>query len=182
MDFTVHTRIFLFLSLITFLLPFNLYADVEAEKKINIGFGTYALTVAYTDFFLNDETLIGTAFSASYAISNNTAFRGTIFSLTHDDFSEVDASGTDIMALFGTGFTTQGFKGYLGAGIYNESWKGPGGSISFNGIQLNGGIGYNWEVIALDLLIGIREQSDYDSQANADTAVFSSSFSLSARF
>ncbi|MCW8935313.1 MAG: hypothetical protein OQK98_11370 [Gammaproteobacteria bacterium] len=178
----MHTRIFLFFSLFTFLLPFNLYAEAEIEKKINLSFGTYALTVAYTDFFLNDETLSGTAFSASYAVSNNIAFRGTIFSLNHDDFSEVDASGTDIMGLFGSGFTTQGFKGYLGAGIYNDSWKGPGGSISFNGIQLNGGIGYNWEVIALDLLIGIREQTDYDNLANTDTAVVSSSLSLSARF
>lgn len=178
----MHSRISLFLSLLTLFLPFNLYAEVETEKKINLSFGTYALTVAYADFFINDETLSGTAFSASYALSNNTAFRATIFSLTHDDFSDVDASGTDIMALFGSGFTTQGFKAYLGGGIYNESWKGPGGSISFNGIQLNGGIGYNWEVIALDLLIGLREPGDYDNQANADTAVVSGSFSLSARF
>lgn len=178
----MHSRISLFLSLFTLFLPFNLYAEDETEKKINLSFGTYALTVAYVDYFINDETLSGTAFSASYATTNNVAFRGTVFSLTHDDYSNIDASGTDIMALFGTGFTKQGFKGYLGAGIYNESWEGPGGKLSFNGIQLNGGIGYNWEVIALDLLIGIREQSDYDNLANADTAVVSSSFSLSARF
>ena len=176
------TRIFLFSALISLLFPFNSYAKVDDEKKVNLSFGTYAVAVAYVDAFISDETLSGTAFSASYATSDNIAFRGTLFSLTHDDFSNVDASGSDIMALFGTGFTKQGFKGYLGAGIYNESWKGPGGSLSFNGIQLNGGIGYNWDVMALDLLIGIRESGDYNSQANADTAVVSSSFSLSVRF
>ena len=178
----MHSRIFQFSILISLLFPLNLYAEVDDKKKINLSFGTYAVAVAYVDSFISDETLTGTAFSGSYALSNNIAFRGTIFSLTHDDFSDVDASGTDIMALFGNNFTEQGFKGYLGAGIYNESWKGPSGSLSFNGIQLNGGIGYNWDAIALDLLIGIRDSGDYNSQANVETAVVSSSFSLSARF
>jgi len=175
-------RIFLVLTLTTCLLPFNSQAE-EIEKKVNLSFGTYALTVAYVDAFINDDILTGTALSASYAFSNNTAVRGSLFSLNHIDYPEIDAEGIDIIALFGTGFTTQGFKAYLGAGIYDESWDNPtGGVLNFSGIQFNGGLGYNWEAIALDLIIGIRESGDYNNQANADTAVVSSTFNLSVRF
>lgn len=175
------TRTFLFFSFIICLLPLNLQAE-EVAKKLNLSIGSYALTIIYEDIFIADDTLGGTALSASYALSNNSALRGSFYSLSHDNFSAVDADGIDIMFLFGTGFEKQGLKAYFGAGIYDESWQGPGGEFGFNGIQLNGGIGYNWDVVALDLLIGIREPGDYNSTATLDTAVVSSSFNLSARF
>ena len=57
---------------------------------------------------------------------------------------------------------------------------------SFNGLQLSGGLGYNWDAVAIDLVIGIRQVGDYDDLANtvgltADAAV-SSNLSVSFRF
>jgi len=177
------TRISLVLTFLIFILPFNSQAE-ETERKISISFGTYALSISHADLFQSDETLTlsGTAFSASYAISNNIAFRGTVFSLTDDDFPDIDSSGVDIMALFGSGFTAQGFNGYLGAGIFIDSWRNSNANQNFDGIQLNGGIGYNWEALSLNLLFGLRESGEYDNQGNSFTAVVSTSFNLSVRF
>ena len=57
----------------------------------------------------------------------------------------------------------------------------------FRGVQLNGGLGYNWEVIALDFVLGIRETGDYedfgqDSGISTDVTAVSGSLILSARF
>jgi len=179
----MHTRIYLILTLLIFILPFKLQAE-EIEKKISFGFGTYSLSVSHADLFQSDKTLTlsGTAFSASYAMSNNIAFRGSFFSLTDDDFPDVDSSGVDIIALFGSGFTTQGFNGYLGAGIFIDRWKNANENQHLDGTQLNAGIGYNWEALSLNLLFGLRESGEYDNQGNSFTAVVSSSFSLSVRF
>ena len=55
-------------------------------------------------------------------------------------------------------------------------------------VQLNGGIGYNWDVVALDFVLGIRDPSDYEefilrtASINTDAVAVSGSLILSVRF
>ena len=93
-----------------------------------------------------------------------------------------------MVGYFGTGLATQGFKAYIGGGIFSEEWESPARTENFGGLQLNGGIGYNWDVVALDFVLGIRDPSDYEEFiqrvlfVSTDAAAVSGSLILSARF
>ena len=180
-------KVYAFIAVsIVLLLPLNTQAE-EQEKKFNLGMSTYALTIAYSNPFFLDDDLSGFGFNALYAFTDNFAVRGEYYFLEHDDFSPLEVTGVDLVAYFGTGLATQGFKAYIGGGLYNESWSAPGvSSETISGVQLNGGIGYNWEVVALDFSLGIRGTSDYEDtfflNANTDVAAVSGVLSLSARF
>ena len=126
--------------------------------------------------------------TALYAFSDNLAVRGIFYFLEHDDFSGTDNNGFDLSIYFGKGFLTNGFKIYGGGGSYRETWEGDTFKESFVGLQLNGGLGYNWDDVSLDLVVGIRRVKDYEDFADqfsstitVDTAV-SASLLLSARF
>ena len=175
-------RTSLLLSLFIYFSAFNSHAE-DASKNINIGFGAYALVVAYADPFILDDEFTGTTFTVSYAFSNNMAVRGNLYAIEHDDLSIFEASGTDIVLLFSSGLENIGFKAYLGGGIFNEEMDFFGGfTQSFNGLQLNAGIGYSWDFLALDLIVGLRDSSDYTDFVGSDSAAASSSLTLSARF
>jgi hypothetical protein len=169
----------IFASLITLL---SLDAKAEGvEKKFNVGIGTYALKVAYDD-------LSGIGISVSYAFSDQFALRGEYYTLDHDDISALDDTGIDLVTYFGTGLATHGFKAYIGGGIFNETWELLGYEEDFSGLQINGGIGYNWDPVALDFVPGIRDSGDYEDFIqralfiNVDAAAISGSLILSARF
>jgi hypothetical protein len=176
----------IFASLITLL---SLDAKAEGvEKKFNVGIGTYALKVAYDGPYLLDDDLSGIGISVSYAFSDQFALRGEYYTLDHDDISALDDTGIDLVIYFGTGLATHGFKAYIGGGIFNETWELLGYEEDFSGLQINGGIGYNWDPVALDFVLGIRDSSDYEDFIqralfiNVDAAAISGSLILSARF
>lgn len=158
----------------------------ELEKKFTIGIGTYALNLSYNNS--TDDEFSGFGISASYAFTDQFAVRGEYYSLDHDDFSALEASGIDLVAYLGTGLATQGFKAYIGGGLFSETWEIAGFEEDFSGLQLNGGIGYNWDVIALDFVLGIRDASEYEDfimrtiGVNTDATAVSGSLILSARF
>lgn len=170
--------------LILLLLSFNASASDYVAKPFSIGLGTYASVIAYDNAFIKDDEFSGLALSFGYAISNNIAFRGTLFSLEHDDYSNIDSSGYDLLAHFGTGLAQEGFKAYIGGGFFRDKWDVGFASETFNGLQLNGGIGYNWAAVSLDLVVGIRDSSDYEQFVfnTVSAAAVSSSLILSARF
>jgi hypothetical protein len=90
------------------------------------------------------------------------ALRAAYYALDHRDFTNINANGFDAVAYFGTGMVTRGFKVYGGGGYYGENWEASGASESFNGLQLNGGLGYNWENAGLDFMLALRQTSDYE--------------------
>ena len=139
-------------------------AEGQQEKKFSIGLGTYALNLAYGDESMgSDDEFRGFAISAAYAFNDNVAMKGAFYSMDHEDISELEASGLDLAVLAGTGLATQGFKIYGGGGLFNETWEisGVSGDEKFSGFQLVGGLGYNWDVISVDLSVAIRNASDY---------------------
>lgn len=177
-------KIRIFIAITTLLISTSLHAQEAVPKHWQVGLGLYRSAVSYNN--TSDDEFSGGAISATYAMSDNVAFRGTIFSLEHDDFSEIESSGYDLVVYGGTGLLTQGFKIYGGGGLFKDTWEVFGFEEDFSGFQLNGGLGYNWDVIAIDLVIGIRSVSDYDDLANTfgstvDAAI-SSNLSVSIRF
>ena len=177
-------KIRIFIAMTTLLISTSLHAQEAVPKHWQVGLGLYTSAVSYNN--TSDDEFGGGAISASYAATDNFAFRGTLFSLEHDEFSEGESSGYDLVIYGGTGLLTQGFKIYGGGGLFKDTWEAFGVDESFNGFQLNGGLGYNWDMVAIDLVIGIRSISDYDDLAKqfgltVDTAV-SSNLSVSFRF
>ncbi len=151
----------------------NVHAG-EKEKKFSIGLGTYGFTVDYTDSAYINREFGGLAINATFAANNNIGIKGAMYSLEadNDDYNVYDgteSSGYDLTLIAGTGLATEGFKIYGGLGIFNDTWSKSGYSdAKFSGLQLVGGLGYNWKVIALEFSFGIREADEY--QFNADVA------------
>lgn len=182
-------KVYIYVMLVSFITLFSLNAEAEGEqKRFSVGVGTYALVIGYDDPFIENDDLSGIGISASYAFSDNFGIRGEYYSLDHDDFSAIDDTGIDLVAYGGTGLATRGFKAYIGGGIFSETWELSGFEEDFSGLQINGGIGYNWDAVALDFVLGIRDPGDYEDfiQRNllisVDAAVVSGSLLLSARF
>ena len=177
-------KIYRLVVLVSLLISSSLYAQSYDQKRLQVGFGVYNLTVNYNNSF--DYEFSGTAISAAYAPTDNLSFRVSFYSLDNDDFSALESSGYDLVIYGGTGLATQGFKIYGGGGIYSDTWELNGFEDDFSGVQLSGGLGYNWEVVALDFVIGIRSTSDYEDELSqigllVDT-VTTSSLTLSMRF
>jgi hypothetical protein len=174
-------------ALLIFLIALPLAAQSEdLNKKFNIGLGTYALVITNDSDFFDDDRLTGFSVSGLYAVSDMFALRAAYYALEHDDFSSIDDTGFDFVGYIGAGLMSEGFKIYGGGGIYTENWDTPTGDESFNGLQLSGGIGYNWKSVALDFVLSLRQKDDYEdvlagSGVNIEGAA-SGSLILSARF
>ena len=86
--------------------------------------------------------------------------------MEHDTVSAIDSTGYDLLAYYGTGLASQGFKAYIGGGLFKDTWEAIGFNKSFSGLQLGGGLGYNWDSISLELVLNIRDSSDYEDFVN----------------
>ncbi|KGJ92193.1 outer membrane beta-barrel protein [Thalassotalea sp. ND16A] len=157
---------------------------VNDVKHWNVGVGTYALVIDDEDE--GDDDFTGFGLSATYAFSDKVAIRGEYYSLEHDDESKLEVSGFDLVAYYGTNLMSPGFKAYIGGGVYSESLEYSSFDVDedFSGVQLNGGIGYNWEMVSLDFVLGLRSVGDYEDFAgdSADLSAATSSLIISARF
>jgi hypothetical protein len=158
------------------------------DKQFSVGIGTYGSTVAYDNSNLSDDDFSGGALSFAYVFTDQFAVRATFFSLENNDDSNWDSKGYDLLGYFGAGMLRHGFKGYIGGGLFRDKWEYGGYDQTFDGLQLSGGIGYNWDPVSLDLIIGIRDPGDYENFVNnipgsdASATVVSSSLIISARF
>jgi hypothetical protein len=174
-------------ALLILLIAVPLAAQAEdLNKKFNIGLGTYALIITNDSSFFDDDRLTGFSVSGQYAISDMFALRAAYYALDHDDFSNIDDTGFDFVGYVGAGLMSEGFKIYGGGGIFTESWDTSTGDKSFNGLQLSGGIGYNWKNVGLDFVLALRQKDDYeDVLAGSGVSIngaASGSLILSARF
>ncbi|TLU67225.1 hypothetical protein FE810_02785 [Thalassotalea litorea] len=153
-------------------------------KHFSLGIGSYALVVSADDSDFDDDDFSGFQLNASYAINDNFAGKLTYYSLEHDDWSDLENSGFDLVGYFGTGLLNDGFKAYIGGGAYRETWDISGFDFdeSFSGFQLNGGIGYHWPAVTLDLTLGLRSTGDYEDFAGIDATAVNSSLSIGFRF
>ena len=164
-DVAVKKLIYIALISAVSLMSLNAQSEVLAqEKRFAIGIGTYALQLSYDNSNINeDDKFSGAAISLAYSFTDNVAVKGALYKMEHDDVSELEASGYDLVIVGGAGLATQGFKIYGGGGLFSETWEvsGLSGDEDFSGTQLVGGLGYNWDVIAVDLSVSIRDADDY---------------------
>ena len=135
----------------------------EGYFKHSIGIGSYALTITNDHPYYEDDNLSGFAFFGTSAFTHNIALRYGLFFLEHDDFSEINDNGFEIQVLFGNNFDLAGFKIYGGVGFFSETWEYSNFSEDFSGLQLSGGLGYNWKRVALDYWFSIRQADDYEA-------------------
>lgn len=155
----------------------------QDNKHWQVGVGTYAVLIEADDY--GDDDFTGFNLSTTYAINDNFAIRAQYYSTEHDDVSDLDLSGFDFVAYYGTGLMSQGFKAYIGGGFYSESMERDSFDEDFSGAQLNGGIGYNWDQVSLELSAGIRSTGDYEDlidDSGTDVVAVSSALTLSYRF
>jgi hypothetical protein len=177
-----------FLAISLFAFSISAAESTQKIKLWSVGLGSYSSTVNIDgDYGDQDIEFDGLNFSTSYAFSDKMAIRASYFALEHSDFSELESSGLDVAAHFGTGLATYGFKAYIGGGFFNDTWSGRSDDETFSGIQLSGGFGYNWDILSLELMVGIRAAGDYadfveDSGGEGDIIAVSSSLLLSVRF
>ena len=162
-------------------------ANDPVDKRFSLGFGTYATVIAYDNSILSDDEFSGISLSLAYALSDILSIRGSYFSQDHDTISSLESTGFDFLAHVGLNMGSPGFKAYIGGGIFSEEWEAGSLSHTFNGLQLSGGIGYNWESVALDFILNIRDASDYEDFAstvfnNVEAGAVSGTLLLSFRF
>jgi len=141
--------------------------DANLNKKFSVGVTAYNTTIATTFSNVEDVEFNGPAIFASYGISDNIGIRASLFSLeseTNGALTTTQSDGYDLSLHFGTGLETDGFKAYGGFGLFKDKWSGATnytGSLSFGGLQIGGGLGYNWENLSLDANINLRKASEY---------------------
>ncbi len=192
-------NLFFILLFTVSLLPHTVHAEsvhptsipTSAVKQWSIGISSYATSVYLDSYGGYSADFSGVALMGTYAFNDNVAVRAGYYWLESDNFSDLDSSGLDLVAYYGTGLATQGFKAYIGGGFFTDSWESSDStgfydnSASFSGVQINGGIGYNWESVSLEFVIGIRQPDDYkDSERfyNDDISVVSGALLFSGRF
>ena len=182
---TLNAKGFVYLLMIALTIkPVLLQAD--SDKHFNLGAGKYKMVLSNNTSF--DDEFTGYALTAQYAYTDNLAARIILYSTEEESYMQFDNDGMEILALFGSGLYTEGFKIYIGAGYFSEDWQLTTLNASHNGLMLSGGIGYNWKIISVDLILGIREVSDYQDLADQVNPYLeidkttSTSILLSARF
>lgn len=154
-------------------------------KHWSFGAGVQTLTVTND---VKDFDFSGSTIAVSYAFKNWMLVRASFHSLENDDESSLESESYDVSALFGTGLQRNGFKAYGGIGYYSDTWSfDVYEDEDFSGFTLTGGLGYNWEYVALDFLVGVRSVSDYEDFTEeaglyGDIVAVTTSLTLSGRF
>mgnify|MGYP000333151891 CR=1 FL=1 len=134
-----------------------------AQTHWSIGAGSYAFTITNDNDSSDSFDFTGFNLAAGYAGNNHFQIRASYFSLENDDRPRrEDSEGFDVMAYGGVGFSKKGFRGYGGAGLFSDKWSSQGNSESISGIQLGGGLGYNWGPAALDFAVTLRRAAEYE--------------------
>jgi hypothetical protein len=161
----------------------------KLEKPYSVSIGLYAENISASESSA-DQDFSGYSLAISQAFLDNFGGRITYYSSDNDDLSIFKSEGYDIVLHWGTGLASQGFKAYIGGGYFNNTWEihEIGLKKSLEGLQINGGVGYNWEHVALDFILAIRDPGDYEKAAfdilgiSTSGNVYSGSLLLSYRF
>ncbi len=153
-----------------------------SEKHWSVGLGSYAFVLANDNAGYNDDLeFSGVNLSLGYAVNNHFQIRANYFLLDDDKYRYVplESKGYDVIAYGGTGFSKKGFRGYGGGGFYNDSWNN---SRSFSGLQLGGGLGYNWGPVALDFVIMLRDDQEYEGILSREESSLAMSGNLTVSY
>ncbi len=152
------------------------------EKHWSVGIGSYAFILENHNAGYNDDLeFTGINFSLGYAVNNHFQIRASYFVLDDDKYRYVplESKGYDVIAYGGTGFAKKGFRGYGGGGFYNDSWNN---GRSFSGMQLSGGLGYNWGAVVLDFVTTLRDEQEYEGILSREASFIALSGNLTLSY
>jgi hypothetical protein len=135
-------------------------------KPYSVSLGWYAENIS-SGSFTRDIDFSGYSLSMGQVFLDNFDGRITLFSTDNDDLSSLESQGYEIVLHWGTGLASKGFKAYIGGGFFQDTWEVGTDKESFSGLQINGGIGYNWEHVALDFVLAVRDPDDYEKTINS---------------
>jgi hypothetical protein len=159
----------------------------KPEKPYSVSIGLYAENFSRSSVS-GDADFSGYALAIGQVFRDNIDGRITVYSSENDNLSSLDSRGYDIVLHYGTGLASQGFKAYIGGGYFKDIWELSDFKESFSGLQISGGVGYNWNLISLDFVLAIRDPDDFEKLINkvlgTDISVdaYSGSLLLSYRF
>jgi hypothetical protein len=180
-------QIVLILSLVFLWANANANADAavkDSEKPFTVGVSRYYSTLDAGS--LGSDDFSGFSISGAQNFTDNISVRLTYFSLEHDDIVFIDSDGYDVVIHFGTGLRSLGFKAYIGGGYFKDTVSSGQLKGSASGLQVNGGLGYNWDKIALDFILSVRDADDFQDLVsppnNVSVDLYSGSLLLSYRF
>ncbi|QKT03102.1 hypothetical protein HUS23_04410 [Ectothiorhodospiraceae bacterium 2226] len=137
-------------------------AATERAYSVFVGLQTQSYSTEWNGYSGETDRFRGRGFGATGAFNDNWGARFLYYSTSHTDF-DLDNKGFEVMGLWGGNLRREGFKGYVGAGYFSESWEAGGGSVDFSGWLLHVGAGYNWDRWTMDLSMSLRDGSDYES-------------------
>lgn len=162
-------------------------SEISEQKHLSFGVATFATVIRSDNGFVEqDDDFSGFALYGTGAVNDHLGIRLLYANQSHDDVSGVDLKALEGSIIAGTGLATSGFKAYGAVGFFDETleFDGFSGEADFSGLMLGGGIGYNWNPVALDFWINVRDASDYEDFAGGgvDVAAASGGLGLSARF
>lgn len=109
------------------------------------------------------------------------AIRGTAARQKHDDFSRIDINAFELSLLWGRGLNHYGFNWAIGGGLFTEQWTDRS-SVNFNGVQFSGGIGYNWDQVAINGWISLRDANAYKLGRRSADAAAAAGLAIGLRF
>lgn len=165
----------------------DIESTIDSAKHWTVGGGVQTLTVTSDS---RDFEFSGNVLTAQYAVTDKWAVKATYQSLEFDDNSDVSSTNVDVLAYFGRGFLTDNkLKVYAGLGFFSDTWgtDDDADDIDFSGFTVGGGVGYNWERVALDFVINARQASDYgefveDAGGFGTVVAVTGALTISARF
>lgn len=159
-------------------------ADASRDQ---LAIGTYAIVVDYDDYRIPDDDLSGHALSYTH-VFDSVALRVNLYGTDHDEIPGLDVGGSEILLLGGSNLAGHGFKIYGGGGVFGETWESPSEETDISGLELVGGLGYNWKKVAIDFTVGLRGVRDYEDRKsalvgrNVHAGAASSSLTIGIRF
>jgi len=158
-------------------------ADVQ-ERKFSVGVSSYATSV---DFPQGTDDASGIGLTATAVFNTlgvgHLGLMANYAAMEHDQVNAIDVTNVDASLIWGKNLATEGFKFYVGGGFFSEKWEA--GNLlneTFSGVQLTGGIGYNFDRIALDLFVNARPGSGYKFQGTEADGAATAGLSISYRF
>jgi len=158
--------------------------DATPQRRHEIGIASWGLSISNLDAQNgeDDETrFFGGALTYQFGFNNYIALRLNLYTAEHEDFSNLKISGKDGQIILTTNARNKGFKFYMGAGFFDENWDDGNTDIDYSGGEFVFGLGYNWNHVGLDLVGGVRPQSDYDIPDEVDFLFVTSSLRLTLR-
>ncbi|MCG5530484.1 hypothetical protein LRD18_06305 [Halorhodospira halochloris] len=137
-------------------------AAIAETIKSHVGGALYGSAIQVSGY--SDDEFSGLALFGTGVINDNAGIRGVLAAQEHNDNSDVDSTILEGTVLFGSGLGTEGFKAYIGPGLFSDSFDYPGGDFDASGLHIMFGLGYNWSGVALDAWWSVRDVSDYEDE------------------